>query len=111
MIHAQAGADVILNCDVASKGQSINLIEWRRNGSKSSIFIKFMNFKPHVDKRYSRRLHMVNTSAILISNVKLSDAGIYRCKIMQSGQSSTVFRQGTPVVLKVKGELHGACCL
>lgn len=104
VLHAQAGADVILNCDVASSAKTFDLIEWRKNGSKSPIFIKFMNFKPHVDKRYTRRLHMVNRSAILISSVKDSDAGMYRCKTMHSGSASTVFGQGTPVVLKVKGD-------
>ena len=103
-MHAQAGADVILNCDAASSVKTFDLIEWRKNGSKSPIFIKFMSFKPHVDKRYSRRLHMVNRTAILIAGVKDSDAGIYRCKTMYSGSTSTVFGQGTPVVLKVKGE-------
>lgn len=97
-----AGSDIILDCATGS-GAKADLIEWRKNGSKSAIFIKFMNFKPHVDSKYSRRLHMVNESAILISNIEASDAGIYRCKTMSSGGTDTVFSQGTAIVLKVKG--------
>ena len=96
---------MILDCDTpaSSGGASIDLIEWRKNGSKSAIFVKFMNFKPHVDPKYSRRLHLVNGTAILISNVVLSDAGIYRCKTMSSGGADTVLSQGKAVVLKVQG--------
>lgn len=99
------GSDAILSCDAVKVDQTSQLLEWRKNGSKSPIFIKFMNFKPHIDSRYSRRLHMINSSAILLSSAKESDAGIYRCRTMQSGADSTILRHGRWIVLKVKGEL------
>ena len=75
------------------------------NGSKTPIFMKFMKFQnPHVDSRYSRRLHIVNNSAILISGVKVTDAGMYSCRIIRSGSTSFVQIPGTPVILKIKGE-------
>ena len=104
-VLVKVGSDAILVCDALSESNPSNLIEWRKNGSKSAMFIKFMNFKPHIDSRYSRRLHMINTSAILISGVKESDAGIYRCKTMQTGAESSLFTQGTRIVLKVQGKL------
>ncbi len=105
-IVVKLGSDAILPCDAVDPNQASDLLEWRKNGSKSPIFIKFMNFKPHIDSRYSRRLHMINSSAILLSGAKESDAGIYRCRTMQSGGSeSTILKHGRWVVLKVTGKL------
>lgn len=47
---------------------------------------------------------MINNSAILLSSAKESDAGIYRCRTMQSGGDSTVMNQGRWIVLKVIGK-------
>lgn len=104
-IAVKLGSDAILPCDAVDPNQPSDLLEWRKNGSKSPIFIKFMNFKPHIDSRYSRRLHMINSSAILLSGAKESDAGIYRCRTMQSGSESTILTHGRWVVLKVTGKL------
>ena len=95
----------MLPCDAVDPNQPSDLLEWRKNGSKSPIFIKFMNFKPHIDSRYSRRLHMINSSAILLSGAKESDSGIYRCRTMQTGSESTILTHGRWVVLKVTGKL------
>ena len=105
VVHVKLGSDAILPCDAVDANQPSDLLEWRKNGSKSPIFIKFMNFKPHIDSRYSRRLHMINSSAILLSGAKNSDAGIYRCRTMQSGSESTILTHGRWVVLKVIGKL------
>ena len=102
-IAVKLGTDVILPCDAVDPNQPSQLFEWRKNGSKSAIFIKFMNFKPHIDSRYSRRLHMINSSAILLSGAKESDSGIYRCRTMQSGSETTILKHGRWIVLKVTG--------
>ena len=95
----------MLPCDAVDQNQPSDLLEWRKNGSKSSIFIKFMNFKPHIDSLYSHRLHMINSSAILLSGAKESDSGVYRCRTMQTGSESTILKHGRRVVLKVTGKL------
>ena len=89
-------------------GQDSQLLEWRRNGSKSAVFMKFMEFTPIIDPRYSRRLHMINSSAILLSSAKESDAGIYRCRTMQSGAESSIITHGRWIVVKVTGK--SICC-
>ena len=99
------GTDVVLPCDAVDPNQLSELLEWRKNGSKSPIFIKFMNFKPLVDSRFSHRLHMINSSAILLSGAKESDSGIYRCRTMQTGLESTILTHGRWVILKVTGKL------
>ena len=104
-IAVKLGSDAMLPCDAVDPNQPSDLLEWRKNGSKSPIFIKFMNFKPHIDSRYSRRLHMINSSAILLSGAKESDSGIYRCRTMQTGSESTILTHGRWVVLKVTGKL------
>lgn len=103
-IKVKLGSDAILQCDAVKLGQASQLLEWRKNGSKSPIFVKFMNFKPHIDSRYSRRLHMINSSAVLLSSAKETDAGIYRCRTMQSGAASTILTHGRWIVLKVEGK-------
>ncbi|XP_020602989.1 protein turtle homolog B-like isoform X2 [Orbicella faveolata] len=103
-IAVKLGSDAIIPCDAVDPNQPSDLFEWRKNGSKSAIFIKFMNFKPHIDSRYSRRLHMINSSAILLSGAKESDSGIYRCRTMQTGSESTILKHGRWVVLKVTGK-------
>ena len=95
---------MILQCDAVKLGQNSLLLEWRKNGSKSAIFMKFMDFTPRIDPRFSRRLHMINSSAILLSSAKESDAGIYRCKTMQSATESAVINHGRWIVLKVTGK-------
>lgn len=109
-IVVKLGSDAILPCDAVDADRSPDLIEWRKNGSKSPIFMKFMSFKPHIDSRYSRRVHMINTSAILLSGAKNTDAGIYRCRTMQSGSESTIITHGRWVVLKVIGKLTHLYC-
>ncbi|PFX26807.1 uncharacterized protein LOC111328463 isoform X2 [Stylophora pistillata] len=102
-IVVKLGSDAILPCDAVDADHSPDLLEWRKNGSKSPVFMKFMNFKPHIDSRYSRRVHMIKSSAILLSGAKDTDAGIYRCRTMQSGSESTIVTHGRWVVLKVIG--------
>ncbi|XP_067038428.1 uncharacterized protein [Acropora muricata] len=104
-LEVKLGSDVILQCDAVKLGQNSLLLEWRKNGSKSAIFMKFMDFTPRIDPRYSRRLHMINSSAILLSSAKESDAGIYRCKTMQSATESAVINHGRWIVLKVTGKV------
>ncbi|XP_074633287.1 uncharacterized protein LOC141892060 isoform X1 [Acropora palmata] len=104
-VEVKLGSDVILQCDAVKLGQNSLLLEWRKNGSKSAIFMKFMDFTPRIDPRYSRRLHMINSSAILLSSAKESDAGIYRCKTMQSATESAVINHGRWIVLKVTGKV------
>lgn len=109
-IVVKLGSDAILPCDAVDADHSPDLLEWRKNGSKSPVFMKFMNFKPHIDSRYSRRVHMINSSAILLSGAKDTDAGIYRCRTMQSGSESTIVTHGRWVVLKVIGKLTHLYC-
>lgn len=103
-IKVRLGSDAILQCDAVKPGQDSQLLEWRRNGSKSAVFMKFMEFTPIIDPRYSRRLHMINSSAILLSSAKESDAGIYRCRTMQSGAESSIITHGRWIVVKVTGK-------
>jgi len=106
-LAVKIGTDIILPCDAVDPNQPSQLFEWRKNGSKSAIFIKFMSFKPHIDSRYSRRLHMINSSAILLSGAKESDSGIYRCRTMQPTSSETTILQlkhGRWIVLSVTGK-------
>ncbi|XP_048588305.1 uncharacterized protein LOC116614255 isoform X2 [Nematostella vectensis] len=103
IIDVKSGSDVILSCDTG--GNSFDLINWSLNNSKSPFFIKFMNFKPYVAAKYARRLHMVNSSAILVSSVTGQDAGRYRCKTMatSTGDTAGLFKLGTPIELRIQG--------
>ena len=106
MITKIAGSNVVLDCDTYTDSRPLELINWRLNNSKSPFFAKFMAFKPFIEAQFSRRLHMVNRSAILISRVSTKDSGMYRCKTMVSsaGATSGTFQIGTPIKLTVIGK-------
>lgn len=95
-----------MDCDTNSDGKAFELINWNLNNSKSPIFAKFMDIKPFIDKRFSRRLHIFNNSAILLSSVTPNDAGTYRCKTMvsSSGANAGAMLHGTPIKLNVEGK-------
>lgn len=98
---------MVLACDTKSNGKEFELINWNLNNSKTPIFAKFMKIKTVIDKRFSRRLHLVNDSAILISSVTPSDTGTYTCKTMVSltEAGAATLQYGTPIKLIVEGKL------
>ena len=95
---------VTLNCDTSHR--SYELIEWRRNDTKTPVYLKFRNYEPEIGPSYSKRVSLVNGKDLQIQHVTLDDQSVYTCKTMKNIRLIKSLETGSYIRLTVQGKFN-----
>lgn len=87
MKEVEIGSSVILECDVVYPRKVLipKSIKWskqdRVSGRSKTILYRIFSFTPWLHSTYAHRLSIHSGATLQLEDVRLSDAGIYRCEV------------------------------
>lgn len=106
-VSANVGQSRVLDCDVRypTSGQYVQyIVTWRRQGLEAPIYILFDGYPPRVDSAYQGRLRSVGAASVELSDIRLSDDGLYGCSVLfMDRPDGTLNDNGTWIHLSVNG--------
>lgn len=104
---ANQGGSVILNCELKIEGDKPlqTIIEWRKSGLKSPVFLRFNEYPPNTHPDFTDRVELVNGASLKITRIQEKDEGWYECSIelINDGVDETK-KNGTWVYLNVNSK-------
>ncbi|OAF69224.1 Transmembrane and immunoglobulin domain-containing protein 1, partial [Intoshia linei] len=84
---------IILPCNLNTANLTdFNLVQWLKNTNKLPIYMKFKNFKPHINELYQNNVVFYTNNSLKILNVKYHHSGRYKCQITKVSTKSQLNR-------------------
>ncbi len=123
-IGGRVGDSAALPCGISLNQYLINevdgllsipvLVNWYRHlsltrKSERPIFAKYLahliDYEPHVERDYEKRIQMVNYTSLNITSLKSSDEGFYECRLIFFDKAYSDNKNGSMVYLQIYGKL------